>query len=327
MNLQYSTMEKMVGAFVLLTLLISVFTLAMVGRGKNWFRKHVTYYTTFKEGYNLASGSRVKLFGTDIGQVTDVELTEDNQVRVEFKILAEYSTRVRADSEAVVESPTFIGSEFIALTPGSKDAPPIPPDGEVPSAERKKLTDYLEEYQVEKKIGLFGKIVEDLSRITGQLKQTDGPLFGTLGNIQQLTGTIDEGRGTLGRMIRGEELYEKIMAELDALDAVLTSLKETADQGTRVGTQMVKVSENMESATRPAPEMIAQVQDLLDRLLRVTTLMERAMTEVPEISRRAREGMREVNRILDSVQKNFLIRPNLPPEPTPESHGLELRGD
>ena len=56
MRLQYATMEKVTGAFIVLTLVILVFTATIVGRGKNWFRKHVTYYTTFEEGYNLVSG-------------------------------------------------------------------------------------------------------------------------------------------------------------------------------------------------------------------------------------------------------------------------------
>ena len=73
--------------------------------------------------------------------------------------------------------------------------------------------------------------------------------------------------------------------------------------------------------------MVDKVQELLDRLLRVSALMEKAMVEVPEISAQAREGMREVNLILESVKENFLIRPNLPPPPESESHGLEIRGE
>ena len=90
---------------------------------------------------------------------------------------------------------------------------------------------------------------------------------------------------------------------------------------------MEGTTKNLETATREAPEMVDKIQELLDRLLRVSGLLEKAMTEVPEISAQAREGMREVNRILDSVEKNFLISPNLPPPPKSESHGFEIRGD
>ena len=132
MRLEYSTTEKMVGAFILLTLFTLLATVVMVGRGKNWFRAHVSYFTTFKEGYNLSPGSRVKLFGTDVGQVTDVAITEDNRVKIAVRILAEYASRIRTDSLAIVESPTFIGSEYIAISPGSPSAPALEPGG-VPS--------------------------------------------------------------------------------------------------------------------------------------------------------------------------------------------------
>ena len=103
-------------------------------------------------------------------------------------------------------------------------------------------------------------------------------------------------------------------------------LQETADHLVRAGANIEEGSENVEMATEEATEMVEKVQELLDRLLRVSALMEKSMTEVPEISRQAREGMREGNRILESVKENFLINPNLPPSPESESHGLEIRG-
>lgn len=327
MRLQYSTMEKMTGAFILLTLLTFLFTVAVVGRGKNWFRKHITYYTTFEEGYNLVSGSRVKLLGTDIGSVTDVDLTEANKVRVKIRVLADYASRIRTDSVAIVESPTVIGSEYIAINPGTAKAAVIPSGGEIPSKEKKKLTEYLEEYEIGEKLENIGQILEDLAQVTDQLKDPKGPFFGTLGNLKQITGTVDAGEGSIGRMIKSGELYQHIQEELDAIGKFVTTLQETADYLVRAGANIEQGSKHVEKATRESPEMVDKIQALLNRLLRVSALMEKAMTEVPEISKQAREGMREVNRILDSVKENFLIRPNLPPSPKSESHGIEIRGD
>jgi phospholipid/cholesterol/gamma-HCH transport system substrate-binding protein len=319
-------MEKMTGAFILLTLLIFLFTVAVVGRGKNWFRKHVTYYTTFIEGYNLVSGSRVKLLGTDVGMVTDVALTEENQVSVRIRVLADYASRIRRDSVASVESPTVIGSEFIDITPGTPKAAIIEPGGEIASKEKKKFTDYLEEYEVGQKLANIGVILEDLARITSQLKDPDGPFFGTFGNLQRISATVDAGEGSLGRLVKSDEFYEQISMELDDISRFITSLQETADHFVRASASIEQGSKNLEVATRKAPEMVDKVQELVDRLLRVSIILERAMHDVPEITTQAREGMREVNRILDSVKENFLIRPNLPPPPKPESHGLEIRG-
>jgi phospholipid/cholesterol/gamma-HCH transport system substrate-binding protein len=319
MKLQYSTMERMTGAFILLTLIVFLFTVAVVGRGKNWFRKHVVYYTTFEEGYNLVSGSRVKLLGTDIGSVTDVSLTKGNKVKVRVKVLAEYASRIRANSVATVESPTVIGSEFINIRPGTSKAAVIPPEGLIPTKEKKKFTEYLEEYEIGAKLEHISKILEDLALITDQLKDPKGPFFGTFSNLQQITGTVESGEGSLGRLIKSDELYEH-------MDTFVATLQETADYLVRAGVNIEKGSEHLEKATREVPEMVDKTQELLDRLLKVQVILEKVMTEVPEISAQAREGMQEVNRILDSVKENFLIRPNLPPPPDSETHGLEIRG-
>ena len=319
MRLQYSTMERMTGAFILLTLIVFLFTVAVVGRGKNWFRKHVVYYTAFEEGYNLVSGSRVKLLGTDIGSVTDVLLTKDNKVKVRVKVLAEYASRIRANSVATVESPTVIGSEYINIRPGTSKAAVIPPEGLIPTKEKKKFTEYLEQYEIGAKLEHIGKILEDLAQITDQLKDPKGPFFGAFGNLQQITGTVEAGEGSLGRLIKSDELYEH-------MDTFVATLQETADYLVRAGVNIEKGSEHLEKATREGPEMVDKTQELLDRLLKVQVILEKVMTEVPEISAQAREGMQEVNRILDSVKENFLIRPNLPPPPDAETHGLEIRG-
>ncbi|MBW2625302.1 MAG: MCE family protein [Deltaproteobacteria bacterium] len=319
MRLQYSTMERMTGAFILLTLIVFLFTVAVVGRGKNWFRKHVVYYTAFEEGYNLVSGSRVKLLGTDIGSVTAVLLTKNNKVKVRVKVLAEYASRIRANSVATVESPTVIGSEYINIRPGTSKAAVIPPEGLIPTKEKKKFTEYLEEYEIGAKLEHFGKILEDLAQITDQLKDPKGPFFGTFSNLQQITGTVEAGEGSLGRLIKSDELYEH-------MDTFVATLQETADYLVRAGVNIEKGSEHLEKATREAPEMVDKTQELLDRLLKVQVILEKVMMEVPEISAQAREGMQEVNRILDSVKENFLIRPNLPPPPDSETHGLEIRG-
>lgn len=319
MKLQYSTMERMTGAFILLTLIVFLFTVAVVGRGKNWFRKHVVYYTTFEEGYNLVSGSRVKLLGTDIGSVTDVGLSKDNKVKVRVRVLAEYASRIRANSVAIVESPTVFGSEYINIKPGTSKAAVIPPEGLIPTKEKKKFTEYLEEYEIGAKLEHISKILEDLALITDQLKDPKGPFFGTFSNLQQITGTVEAGEGSLGRLIKSDELYEH-------MDTFVATLQETADYLVRAGVNIEKGSEHLEKATREAPEMVDKTQELLDRLLKVQVILEKVMTEVPEISAQAREGMQEVNRILDSVKENFLIRPNLPPPPDSETHGLEIRG-
>ena len=74
MDLNYSRTDKIVGTFVICIAILLLSTVVIIGRGKDWFKKYVTYYTTFEESYNLEVNAAVKLFKTDIGKVKEITL-------------------------------------------------------------------------------------------------------------------------------------------------------------------------------------------------------------------------------------------------------------
>ncbi|NTV54238.1 MAG: MCE family protein, partial [Syntrophaceae bacterium] len=104
MELKFSRMDRVVGVFLILVVALMVGSVVLLGRGKDWFRPTVTYYAQFKENYNLAPGSSVKLFKAEIGHVKSVQLVGD-AVRVRLSIFEEYHNRFRQDTVVTVESP------------------------------------------------------------------------------------------------------------------------------------------------------------------------------------------------------------------------------
>src|SRR4030042_286565 len=102
MEMKFSTMEKMVGALLILTIIVVTGSIIVISRGKAWFRDYGVYHIVFNEGYNLKEGATVRLFNTDVGYVTSLEITPQNKVGVTIKILKEHSKLIRRDSVAVV---------------------------------------------------------------------------------------------------------------------------------------------------------------------------------------------------------------------------------
>ena len=338
MNVRYTQMERAVGAFVFAAFLVFLGTVILVGRGQNWFKVRNTYYAIYKEGYSLQPGAKVKLLRTDIGQVTGLELTEYNKVKVEFSILADYASRIRGDSRAAIESPTLIGSEFVSIIPGTKAFPMIPAGGLIPSQEQKKISDYLEEVDFEHKVLLLDEILENISYITYQLQDPEGGLFGTLTNLKTITDLISKGEGTLGGIIVQKDIYDRVLQELETVENILNSIMRTADLVQGGAKRIKSASGSIDDAAKSTekimtgletsvPVLTQDLASLLSRLERISLDLEKAMRDAPGISRDAREGLREVNIILESVKRNFLIRPNLPPSPSSERHGVEIRGD
>ena len=335
METSYTRAEKSVGTFVIAIAVLLLTTVVMLGRGKDWFAEEVTYYTTFKESYNLQVNASVKLFKADIGKVKQISIGEDH-VNVQLAILAKYASRIRSDAVAVVDSPTLIGSEYISIIPGSPDAPRIPAGGTIPSMEKKSLADLLKEFEVEKTALETVRMIQDLAEMVAVLKKPDGPLLSTLANIEKtavhverITADIEQGRGTLGALVTSRELIDGVLSNLEKVNGLLDDIQATSVKGPAI---MDQVSGNLATLQTAGDGVVAGVetlktilQDTQRSMVTVQSILENLKAgsrDIPHVTDTAREGIREIregvrniDRVVQSLQRNILIRSNLPDEP------------
>jgi phospholipid/cholesterol/gamma-HCH transport system substrate-binding protein len=314
MELKFSRMDRVVGIFLIAIVALMVGTVVLIGRGKDWFRPTVTYYTQFKENYNLAPGSSVKLFKAEIGHVKNVQLVGD-AVRVQMSIFEEYHTRFREDSVATVESPTFIGSEYVAIRPGKPDSPLVSSGGTIKSEEKKTIAQILAEYEVEETAKRLTETIRNLADIVEELRDPQGPLFVSLNsieknlkNLETVTTGLKEGEGTAGQLLRSDELIKRVNTSMERLDKVLQSI---------------------EGAT---PEVTANLRESMEKIREITVTLEKGSREVPSVIRTTkrgiqelRDGLDEVNRVVKALEQSPLIRGNLPPKPEGKDLDAGLR--
>jgi phospholipid/cholesterol/gamma-HCH transport system substrate-binding protein len=324
MEVDFNKREKIVGIFIIGVTILLLTTVIIIGRGKDWFKKYIPYYTTFNESYNLQANSPVKLLDANIGKVKKITIVGD-KVRVSLAILEEFKSRIRTNSVATVKSPTIIGAEYIYIIPGSGDAPLIQRGGEIPSKAKKSITDYLDEFQVEKTIKTVVEAVQNISAIVKTLNDPQGPLFTTfdranktLANIEKITKDIESGKGTVGGLLKTRDLLDQIHRNLDKVEDNLTIL-EKIENG---------VLENI-------PDIRKIVKDLtksVEAIKIIVANIKKGSHDIPKVTQSASEGIYEIrsaveniDKVVQSIQKNFLIKPNLPPEPEPVNVDSGLR--
>ncbi len=70
--------------------------------------------------------------------------------------------------------------------------------------------------------------------ITNRLQDENGPLFKTLknteglmANLETVSADIRDGKGSVGGLLRSEELLKKIYTELDRLDNIMADVEDT----------------------------------------------------------------------------------------------------
>ena len=295
MRVPYSAAEKMAGFLLLAFFGLIVAAMVLVGLGQDWFRSYTDYFALYHEGYGLLPGVKVKFLRTDIGRISKIEITKNDRVKVHLTVQSEFASRIKGDGQANVKSPTIVGSYYIEIVPGGPKSLPIPPGGQIPSEEPKTIDDIIMSLRLEEKLGQFEEIMVNIESLTSQLQDPQGPILGTMDNIKRITGQVAAGEGSLGGLVSSDEAYKEILAMLAELREVSVNLNSMAG-----------------SLNRDIPLLTAKIDSILAKV-------ESGADSVPELARGAREGMRDVNQVLDSVKRNFLIRGNLTPDQPPDA--------
>ena len=344
MELNYSKKEKIVGIFVVFICLLLLSTIVILGRGKNWFQDFNTYYTTFDESYNLKVGADVKLFKTNIGKVKSISV--ENKVRIKLAILAKYESRIRTNTVTIVESPTFVGSEYISIIPSSEDAPLLPQESEIPSKAKKSITDLLAEFEVEKTAKKFIIAIQNLADFTQTLKEYKHPLMSALESIRKttqhietITKGVEAGGGTLGNLLMSTELLDAVLIRLDNVDKILAHLSEASSKTPGTVDQLQNSLAGIPEITAGVAESAALLKNILSEIEKnlpnIQAILENAemgSRDIPEITtsvtrviQEARDEIENVDKVIQSLQNNFLIKPNLPLEPVEKNTDAGLR--
>jgi phospholipid/cholesterol/gamma-HCH transport system substrate-binding protein len=344
MELKYSRKEKVVGLFIIFICFLLLSTIIILGRGKNWFQDYNIYYTVFDESFNLKVGADVKLFKTNIGKVKSISV--ENKVKIKLAILEKYESRIRTDTLATVESPTFVGSEYISIIPGSVDAPLLAQEGEIPSKAKTSIADLLDEFEVEKTAKKFVQAIQDIAEFTQTLKDPEGSLLSAVENInkttqhvEHITRGIQDGEGTIGNLLKSTQVLEAILSRFEKIGKILAYINEASSKTPAAVDQIQdrllgvkEITDGIAESVTLLKNILTEVEKNMPNIQAILENAEEGSRDVPDITKsvtqiiqEARDEIENVDKVIQSLQNNFLIKPNLPPEPIGENTDAGLR--
>jgi phospholipid/cholesterol/gamma-HCH transport system substrate-binding protein len=234
-----NSLETKLGYFVVLAVFAAWIIVETLG-GVEMFRGGYHISALFDTVQDLKVGNSVKLAGVEIGRVEKIELTGD-KVRVTMKLHSD--AVVRTDSKAIIKFTGLMGQYFVSIDFGTSGVPAA--EGAVLATEEQpdlnvvmtKLNDAAEG------IKRFGDAFsgDKISNLMGPLvdfvKQNSGHLGGAISNIDNITGQIAGGQGTVGKLIYEQTLYNSAMDTVSNLQSAVASAQQvisgiTNGQGT-----------------------------------------------------------------------------------------------
>jgi phospholipid/cholesterol/gamma-HCH transport system substrate-binding protein len=88
----------------------------------------------FDEASQLAVESDVRISGVSVGKVKGIELADDGLADATIELNPKYAP-IPSNTKAMLRQKTLLGETYVELTPGSNEAPPLPEDGTLPTAQ------------------------------------------------------------------------------------------------------------------------------------------------------------------------------------------------
>lgn len=221
------SLETKLGVFFALSALAAVMLIELSG-GVDVFKKGYALHADFKTVQNLKAGDPVKMAGVRIGRVTAFEFIEDG-VRVSMKINDDQ--KVRTDSVATIQSAGLVGENFVSLTlgaaPNTFNAEDVLQTREQPdlNAIMAKLDNVAGGIENLTKSFSGDSIQNVLGPMTDFLNQNNPKITAILGDLEVVSGNLREGKGTMGKFLADDSLYNEGTATMTNLNLALTDAR------------------------------------------------------------------------------------------------------
>ncbi len=213
MAYRFRHIEKLIGSFVVISLLLLIAAIILIARGQHLITKKFYYTTKFNSAKNLFEGMPIKFKGLKIGAVKKIYLDEKNQIVVKFYVLKEYALKIKKDSVLMINSP-LIGEKFLEITAGMPDSP-VAKDGDfLYSTDMEEGREYLREQMAQMPATPTDLILKNIQLLTAQLSDPNGAFMQTLQNFRKLSESLAQNKDVIRETIEALKDSAKNMKKI-----------------------------------------------------------------------------------------------------------------
>jgi phospholipid/cholesterol/gamma-HCH transport system substrate-binding protein len=205
-----------------------------------FFKERVIIHTYMRDSAAVVPGSAVRLNGILVGEVEEVALSgltdPARVVRMDLEIREEYLNDISVDSVAAVSAENVLGAKFINIKKGQSSVS-VKPGGEIAALDVQGFEEVVQQSYtllaslqgILTRIDAIVSIVEAGKGSIGKLL-VDEELYDRLntavGDVQKVTAAISSGRGTIGKLLYDEALYQDVRATIGRLDALMLEVQQ-----------------------------------------------------------------------------------------------------
>ncbi len=310
--MEKTTSEKIrLGIFVILGTILLVIALYLIGSRQNMFGNTVTINAVFKNVSGLQKANNVRYAGISIGTVKDIEMVNDTTIQVAMLIEKKMQNHIRTNAIATIGSDGLVGSMIVNIVPGDGNAPYVKTGDEIQSYSRIATADMLNT------LGMtndnLALLVKDLLKVTGSLNKGEGTLGRLLndtvmGNELQYTliNLKEASQSTKSTMLQIHRMVKDINFD-QSVAGVLLSDTISAGNMRSVIANLEKSGSAIEKMTDDLSSVVARVKNgkgAINYLANDTTMVNQLKRTMQNVE----QGVGRFNEDMEALKHNFLFR-------------------
>ena len=283
---KFRRVNEITGTLVILVAVALVAAFVWTGHSQRWFKSRVTLRIVLPEAgaAGIRQGSEVYFLGTLVGSVSYVIVDAKGRMEAEANIRRDFFRFVRADSSAVVKKKFGVaGDAFFEITRG--EGKPLPEkNASIVCNEQfqSALESAIEEIHRETLLVLkkTSTGLDTWTKLGADLDETRQHLDQITVRLENMAAGVEAGKGTVGKLIADTALADEAQKLLARANEAMSEL-----QG---------VVTNLNVAAARLPEITDAVAD--------------EAKDLPGLVRQTQTSMRELERLVEALQRHWLLR-------------------
>jgi phospholipid/cholesterol/gamma-HCH transport system substrate-binding protein len=292
---KFRHVNELTGLFVLAVAALVVAGVIFSGHSQRWFARKYAFDVLLPESgtSGLRRGDEVFILGVSAGLVDDIIVGDDGRMKARVKIRRDFARFVQTDSTASIKKAFAVaGDSFMEIARGTKGALPersptitcLPSEDSLDRIEKMLASLSAELVPVVKKAGAG---LDEWTKLGADLQKTREQLTGLLERLDSLALGLEEGKGTAGKL-----LNESALA--DDAQKLLAQATQTLSQLQGMVTNLDLASKDVQKGTVRLPQI---AQDVANET-----------KELPGLVGQTRTSMRELERLIEALQRHWLVR-------------------
>lgn len=272
------TTEIVVGAFMFIILVVMLTITVVISQNK-LFQKSYNLVATFPNIGGLKEGEPIFVRGVKVGSVEKIVIAEDS-TGVDVKMRLGQEFELYEDYKIYVEAASMLGGMRLVIDEGSP---------------KMKL---LSEVELEDLVGqpaqdVLSEVADLVAMIRNALVEqgTLESISDMARNLSEITGKINRGEGTVGKLIQDDALYNQALGLVEKLDTASTDIQAVAKDAK-------EISSRLAAGEGTLGKLLSKDEAMYNNLTNTLEQISLASTDARSIMSRLEKGEGTIGKLL-----------------------------